>query len=421
MSGSEVGPRRKRGRHRDYSEESASRDFSVQDSGPFDVDIDVPLLSGTDDPSPSIGNPLADHLAPSEPGPAIFAPSIGHDPRGVVPPSAPATTAESEDEFMPALVAEIHGGVEVPQIVIGTPSPDLEPVGTNPRFRDFPFRPDTVIDGWSNDAVTVRGVSLRGHVHRHNGAPRQDDFAIHWLPDGRLIALVADGVSSAKQSHLGATTAVRQATHWLKTQMPSETTETDWIGLVRDAAYALINQAQAMLKLEEPPDVGTAEKEMATTLLCAVIEPLDNGALRASIVGVGDSGAWLLRGGNFTAVLGGKAADEGGISSNAVAGLPRLPGTLEPTVVEIGTGDVLLLGTDGIGDPLGTGEGGVGNLFRKLFGGSRPPSLIEFAHAVDFSRETFDDDRTLIAVMLPQTNGPGQSRAVASQTVVQSI
>ena len=26
------------------------------------------------------------------------------------------------------------------------------------------------------------------------------------------------------------------------------------------------------------------------------------------------------------------------------------------------------------------------------------PSLIEFAHAVDFSRETFDDDRTLVAV-----------------------
>jgi hypothetical protein len=34
-----------------------------------------------------------------------------------------------------------------------------------------------------------------------------------------------------------------------------------------------------------------------------------------------------------------------------------------------------------------------------LFGGTRPPSLIEFAHAMDFSRETFDDDRTLIALM----------------------
>jgi hypothetical protein len=34
-----------------------------------------------------------------------------------------------------------------------------------------------------------------------------------------------------------------------------------------------------------------------------------------------------------------------------------------------------------------------------LFNGTEPPSLGEFAHAMDFSRETFDDDRTLVAVM----------------------
>jgi hypothetical protein len=33
-------------------------------------------------------------------------------------------------------------------------------------------------------------------------------------------------------------------------------------------------------------------------------------------------------------------------------------------VVEVGKGDVLLIGTDGIGDPRGTGEGGVRNLLR---------------------------------------------------------
>jgi hypothetical protein len=30
--------------------------------------------------------------------------------------------------------------------------------------------------------------------------------------------------------------------------------------------------------------------------------------------------------------------------------------------------------------------------------GPAVPSLIEFAHAVDFTREAFDDDRTLVAV-----------------------
>jgi hypothetical protein len=76
--------------------------------------------------------------------------------------------------------------------------------------------------------------------------------------------------------------------------------------------------------------------------------------------------------------------------------------------VEIGLGEVLLLGTDGIGDPLGSGQGGVGNLFRELFSGTEPPSLVEFANAVDFSRETFDDDRTLIAVM-PRAQADGRA------------
>jgi hypothetical protein len=48
----------------------------------------------------------------------------------------------------------------------------------------------------------------------------------------------------------------------------------------------------------------------------------------------------------------------------------------------------------------------VGNLLRDvLTGPTAPPSLIEFAHAVDFSRETFDDDRTLVAVW-PRTQVP---------------
>ena len=416
MSTSDRGPRDRRSRRRGRSKDPVNRQLPDPDrgvdAGPFDVDIDIPEMSGID--GPLYGKPDAGWNVSA---PASVASRLPSDEKSIKVIPAVVSTG-SVETITPPAISEIRGPVEVPQIVIGIPSPDLEPVLTNPRFRDFPFRPDTVIDGWSNDLVTVRGASLRGHVHRHNGAPRQDDFAIHVLRDGRLIALVADGVSSANQSHLGSTTAVRQATKWLKTQLPPQTADTDWMALVRDAAYALINQAQAMLQLQDPPDVGSAEKEMATTLLCAVIEPIEAGILRASIVGIGDSGAWLLRDGQFTPVLGGKTADEGGLSSNAVAGLPRLPGELQPSVIEIQEGDVLLLGTDGIGDPLGTGEGGVGNLFRKLFGGSRPPSLIEFAHALDFSRETFDDDRTLVTVMLPQ-RGDSPSRRIES--VVQKV
>ena len=102
------------------------------------------------------------------------------------------------------------------------------------------------------------------------------------------------------------------------------------------------------------------------------------------------------------------AAD--GIASSAVVGLPRVPTEVIPAVVDVGDGDVLLIGTDGIGDPLGTGHGGVGNLLREVLTGPSVPSLIEFAHAVDFSREAFDDDRTLVAVW-PRKQVPAPSEA----------
>jgi hypothetical protein len=46
--------------------------------------------------------------------------------------------------------------------------------------------------------------------------------------------------------------------------------------------------------------------------------------------------------------------------------------------------------------PLADGGGEVGvTLAREL---SRPPDVVDFARLLDFSRSTYDDDRSLIAV-----------------------
>ncbi|MGB5110469.1 MAG: protein phosphatase 2C domain-containing protein [Mycobacterium sp.] len=282
-------------------------------------------------------------------------------------------------------------------MIVGTPSPRFEPVPTADGFKPFPFRPDMVIDGWSMAQMTVRGTSVRGHFHRYNGAPRQDDFAIHRLSDKRIAVAVADGVSQAMQSHIGATTAVRYAIQWLASQAETDPLHLDWLPLLQGAAWALAEQVQALASLNEP-DPARAEQELACTLVCALVEQSGSDQFRAHVVSVGDSGVWLLRKGSFLEVAGGKAVGSGGISSSAVSALPRVPNVVTPTVVEFGPGDVLMIGTDGIGDPLGSGTGGVGNLFRDLLCDIEPPTLLEFARAVDFSRETFDDDRTLVAI-----------------------
>ena len=118
---------------------------------------------------------------------------------------------------------------DIPQITVGSPSPTVEPTAIGQGYLSLPFRPDVVIDGWSTEAMTVRGVSQRGHLHRYNGAPRQDDFAVHHLPDGRVIVLVADGVSQAPQSHIGASTAIRPPlSGWAPISAMISPTPTGW-------------------------------------------------------------------------------------------------------------------------------------------------------------------------------------------------
>lgn len=333
-------------------------------------------------------------------------PTVPLDRRAVQPTavrtsgSVPATSGASD----------VTGATVVPQITVGSPSPAVEPSPIATGYHSLPFRPDVVLDGWSTDAITVRGASQRGHLHRYNGAPRQDDFALHHMPNGRVIALVADGVSGAPQSHIGASIAIRQAAEWLHSNLGDDLANTDWSALLKSAAWALTERAQTLLRLDGPDPVR-AEQELATTLVCAVIEPTGPQTLRASLISAGDSVAWLLSAGQFVEILGGKPVSDSGIASSAVVGLPRVPTEVTRAVVDVTVNDVLLIGTDGIGDPLGTGQGGVGDLFREVLTKPSVPSLIEFAHAVDFSRETFDDDRTLVAVWpRKEASLPGQTQ-----------
>jgi hypothetical protein len=269
--------------------------------------------------------------------------------------------------------------------VVGDPVTSFEPRSTFTQ----PYRPDTVADGWSTDHFTVRGASVRGYMHRYAGVPREDDFAVTAHPGtGALIVAVADGVSGAEQSHLGATLACRTAVDFL---LRGET-EVDWLELAKCASWSLVDYAARQLGLAEP-DPAAAERLMATTLVVAVVQP----GGEATLIQLGDSGAWLLSAGQYRNVLAGK---EGEVIPNEVSGLPRVPAEVVAHTVTIPDGGVLLVGTDGFADPLGDGTGRIGKLFANHL--VEPPPPLGFAHLLDFSRETFDDDRTLVAVW-PQT------------------
>ena len=287
-------------------------------------------------------------------------------------------------------------------IAVGRPVPVFDPRPPT----GLSYRPDTVCDGWSTAALDLRLASVRGYQHRYDGRPREDDAAVACDPDtGTVVFAVADGVSAARQPHIGSQLACRSAVDEMLNQVrASWGFVDDWDRVLRTVAWQLIEQARRILRDPEAGPEATGEL-LATTLVAGTATPSDAGVM-IHVVRVGDSGVWQVKHDRIRQVLGGKSTAQDELVSSAVDSLPRVPQVVRPMVFGLEPGTVVLIGTDGFGDPLGDGEGALGDLFVRELRAPVPP--LGFAHLLDFSRETFDDDRTLIALWPRTTERPTQ-------------
>ncbi len=312
------------------------------------------------------------------------------------PPHAPATT-------VPTAAAAADGGPQPWQrITVDIPGMEFEARPPDQYAFDFP---DSECDGWSTDHLTVRFASIRGAKHRYYRQPRQDAAraAVHEAT-GSVVFVVADGVSSATESHQGAVEASRACVERMLHLLSQSPGPLDLADVASYAAARLEELARWRLGTADvtPDDVA---RLYATTVVAGTVRPAANGP-RVEVFRIGDSGAWLLdrAGGHYRALFGtktGGATDA--LVTNEVAPLPHVPAQPEQAAFQLGDPWLLLAGTDGFGDPLGDGDGAVGALFARHL--AVPPPPLWLAHVLDFSRETFDDDRTLLAVW-PRTN-PG--------------
>ncbi len=288
--------------------------------------------------------------------------------------------------------SEAGPAVEVPATLmrgpwaIGPPAPEIE----SQLSAAEPYRPDTVADGGMAFGLTVRAASVRGLLKRYTGGPRQDDFCLRRHDDTQtLIVAVADGVSGAPRSHLGAALAVRHATAATLDQLERGEADIDWAAVFDRAAWALIDEQR---RASGDPEAGieAATAELATTLVVATIS-----GERVQLAGVGDSPALTLDEGAFEPVLVDPRSEDGFVGGRVDA-LPRAARDVRSDARELRAGQLLLLCTDGLALPLGDGTGDVGQaLARELL---TAPDVIDFARLLDFSRNTYDDDRTLVAV-----------------------
>lgn len=264
--------------------------------------------------------------------------------------------------------------------------------------------PDTALDFLTVDSFELRACSTRGWSHRYKGTPRQDSYSL-LVNDELIVVAVADGVSEGDFSHVAAETAARSACKIVADQV-GRAGAVDWVQLARRISMRIIEESEyrqisaAQGQQGEPASVEDRLQAcldvMSTTLIVALIRrsPTAQGFLADIGVVAGDSAAYLIRDGALVPLSGGKS-DTGTITSTRVR---PLPGVVEPLVstVVLAPGQGLILGSDGIGDPLGDGTGEVGQQFGQRWAG--PPRLDQFLLDLNVYRRSFDDDRTAVGI-----------------------
>lgn len=309
---------------------------------------------------------------------------------GPAAPAAPPSVPAMPELWQPVVVGD--------PVAVFDPRP---PTGLS-------YRPDTVCDGWSTPELDLRLASVRGYQHRYDGRPREDDAACAWdRTTGTVVFAVADGVSSAEQPHIGSQLACRSAVDELLAQVRAGAGRVgDWEKLLGTVQWQLIEQARRILKQPGAGIEATAQL-LATTLVAGTATPT-GGGVTIEVVSVGDSGVWQIKYDRIYQLLGGKSAGPDGLVSSSVEPLPGVPTRIRPMNFYLDPGSVVLIGTDGFGDPVGNGRGEVARLFVQ--GLRRPVPPLGFAHLLDFSRETFDDDRTLVALWPRELPAHGRPR-----------
>ncbi|MEV6635085.1 protein phosphatase 2C domain-containing protein [Actinoplanes sp. NPDC051470] len=292
---------------------------------------------------------------------------------------------------------------------VGDPGNAARKVRAVPDAAEWDRR-DTVLDGVEIQGANrqallhVRAASVRGLGHRYAGTVRQDDYAFRRTPSGRfLVAAVADGVSNSELSHKAASLITRQGCELLAGMLDTTPADRlDWPGLIEELSRRICIVAQPFMDV--PDGAAVAYREVAATMAATALfgvvdlQPVDGG-LPAHVFAIGDSPAWVLRDGRVWKSLHDIKNSGDGPASSITRALPGRRRDEVPQEALLRPGDVLVLMSDGIADPLQDGSGPVGRFLAESW--RTPPAPLAFAGQVDFARRSHDDDRTAVAIWVP--------------------
>ena len=262
-------------------------------------------------------------------------------------------------------------------------------------------RPDTIVDGGRLGRLDYRATSQRGLAHQEAGVPRQDAYLVRPTPDRRwLVGCVADGVSAASSRTRPPTWCARRRPYGWRAASPtcSRPGAGGVGGRRRGAALAgdraggerplrraasarsrrAAGPAQPAGQARESWDFARARPLMSSTALG--VRGGDGADADDGSPGPGGHGrrrlTALLHDGDDWAPLTAVKNEGAEIASlGSPAAGPRPGGAARAGAA---AGRALLVITDGVADPFGSGIGQVG---RFLAGSWRqPPDLLAYAH-----------------------------------------
>ncbi|MFE0511213.1 protein phosphatase 2C domain-containing protein [Streptomyces sp. NPDC058964] len=250
--------------------------------------------------------------------------------------------------------------------------------------------PAVLLDGARLGRITVRAASVRGDSHNWEGSCRQDAMTVTRIgpPEAELLLLaVADGLGSAKSSHLGSFLITGQAAIHLDQEAESihAALRAQDEGELRAIANKAIVGAVSGLRLGQ---------EHATTLHVLLV-PTDSSIRERVLFSVGDGGLFVLRGGHWEHA---NPACDSSLLDTRTEALPHSYRSVKSTLLRTVPGEVLLLGTDGITNPLTQKDPEFAHRLAHAWGGPEAPSLSDFLWQAQTRAKSYDDDRTVICV-----------------------
>ncbi|MFJ7115473.1 protein phosphatase 2C domain-containing protein [Streptomyces albogriseolus] len=250
--------------------------------------------------------------------------------------------------------------------------------------------PAVLLDGAQVGRLTVRAASIRGDSHNWEGSCRQDSMTVTRVgpPEAELLLLaVADGVGSAAHSHEGSYLVTRQTA--LHLDREAENIHAALLARDEGELRAIANKAVAGA-------VGELRigQDYATTLHVLLV-PTDARIRERVVFSVGDGGLFILLEGQWHQT---DQVDDGSLLDTRTEALPHAYRSVKAKLLYSEPGQVLLLGTDGITNPLTQRDPAFAQHLAHAWGGPQAPSLSDFLWQAQTRAKSYDDDRTVICV-----------------------